>query len=79
MDKPSKREGYLHLVEFKNNNGHQISLRMIPYKDLYGRECKMSVSWDNLVNRVVLGPNMITEMEQEVIKLRKKLKVALDR
>jgi transposase InsO family protein len=31
MDKPSKWEDYLHLVEFAYNNGYLHSLRMIPF------------------------------------------------
>ena len=38
MDKPSKWEDYLHLVEFAYNNGYQDSLRMSPFKALYGRK-----------------------------------------
>jgi hypothetical protein len=38
MDKPSKWEGYLHLVEFAYNNGYQASLRMSPFEELYGRK-----------------------------------------
>ena len=56
MDKPTKWEDYLHLVEFSYNNGHQASLGMSPYEDLYGRRCRTPVSWVNPVNRVVLGP-----------------------
>jgi transposase InsO family protein len=56
MDKQSKWEDYLHLVEFAYNNGYQASLRMIPFKALYGRKCDTPVSWDNPTDRVVLGP-----------------------
>jgi hypothetical protein len=38
MDKPSKWEDYLHLVEFAYNNGYQASLKMIPFEELYGRK-----------------------------------------
>ena len=37
MDKPTKWEDYLHLVEFSYNNGQQVSLGMSPYEALYGR------------------------------------------
>jgi hypothetical protein len=47
MDKPSKWEDYLHLVEFSYNNGYQASLKMSPFEALYGRKCNMPVSWDN--------------------------------
>jgi hypothetical protein len=44
MDKPSKCEDYLHLVDFAYNNGHQDSLRMSPFEALYGRKCNTLVS-----------------------------------
>jgi hypothetical protein len=47
MDKPSKWEDYLHLVEFFYNNGYQASLNMSPFEALYGRKCSTPVSWDN--------------------------------
>jgi hypothetical protein len=37
MDKSSKWEEYLHLVEFSYNNGYQTSLKMSPFETLYGR------------------------------------------
>ena len=55
MEKPSKWEDYLHLVEFAYNNGKQASLGMIPYEDLYGRMCRTPVTWVNPVNKIVLG------------------------
>ena len=36
IDKPSKWEDYIHLVEFSYNNGYQSSLKMSPFKALYG-------------------------------------------
>jgi hypothetical protein len=44
MDKPSKWEDYLHLVELAYNNGYQDSLRMSPFEALYGRKCDTLVS-----------------------------------
>ena len=79
MDKPTKWEYYLHLVEFAYNNGQQESLGMSPYEALYGRRCRTPVTWDNPVNRVVLGPELIKEMEQEVVKIIHNLKATQDR
>ena len=45
MDRPSKWEDYLYLVEFAYNNGYHASLRMIPFEALYGRRCRTPVSW----------------------------------
>ena len=70
MDKPTRWEDYLHLVEFAYNNGQQASLGMSPYEALYGRRCRTPVSWDNPANRIILGPGFLKEMEQEVAKIR---------
>jgi hypothetical protein len=36
MEKPSKWEDYLHLVEFSYNNGYQAYLKINPFETLYG-------------------------------------------
>jgi transposase InsO family protein len=38
MDKTSKWEDYLHLVEFAYNNEYQDSLKMSPFEPLFGRK-----------------------------------------
>jgi hypothetical protein len=36
----------------------------------------MSVSWDNLADKVVIGPELIREMEEKMVKIKHNLKVA---
>jgi hypothetical protein len=79
MDKPSKWEDYLHLVEFSYNNGYQASLKMSPFEALYGRKCNTPVSWDNPADRAVVGPEMLKEMEEQMLKIKKNLKASQDR
>jgi hypothetical protein len=79
MDKPSKWEDYLHLVEFSYNNGYQTSLKMSPFEALYGRKCNTPVSWDNPTDRAVVGPDLLREMEEKMLKIKQNLKVAQDR
>jgi hypothetical protein len=79
MDKPSKWEYYLQLVEFAYNNGYQASLRMIPFESLYGRKCDTLVSWDNPIDRVVLGSYLLKDMEDQVVKIKHNLKATQDR
>ena len=47
-----------------------------PYEFLYGRRCRTPVTWDNPVNRVVIGPELLKKMEKEVVKIRKNLKAS---
>jgi hypothetical protein len=74
MDKPSKWEDYLHLVEFAYNNGYQASLKMSPFEALYGRKCNMR--WDNPSDREVVGPELLREMEEKMMKIKQNLKDA---
>jgi hypothetical protein len=52
---------------------------MPPYEALYGRPCRTSLSWERLEDRVIVGPERIQEMEEQVIHIRKRLKEAHDR
>ena len=79
MDKPSRWEDYLHLVEFAYNNGYHASLKMSPFEALYGRKCNTSVSWDNPADRAVVGPELLKEMEDQMIRIKQNLKATQDR
>ena len=37
------------------------------------------MSWDNPIDRVIIGPEMLKDLEEKVIKIRKNLKIAHDR
>ena len=76
MDKPSKCHDYLQLVEFSYNNGQQESLGMSPYEALSRRRCRTLVTWDNPLNMIVLGLELLKEMEQEVAKIRHNMKAS---
>ena len=62
-EQPGKWEDYLHLVEFSYNNHYQASARYSPFEILYGRKCNTPISWSNPVDRLVLGPELLKEME----------------
>ena len=62
-DCPNKWEGYLHLVKFVYNNHYQSSGKLSPFEILYGRKCNTPISWSNLVDRLMLGPDLLKEME----------------
>ena len=56
MDRPLKWEYYLYLVDFSYNNGYHASLKMIPFEALQGRKCNTPISWNNPVDRLIIGP-----------------------
>jgi hypothetical protein len=77
--KPTKWEEYLHLVEFSCNNGYQTSSKMSPFEALYRRKCATLISWDNPVDRIMVGPEILHEMESMVKRVQHNLKEAQDR
>ena len=58
-----KWKDYLHLVEFSYNNHYHASTRYSPFEILYGRKRNTPISWSNPVERLVLGPELLKEME----------------
>ena len=77
-DQPGKWEDYLHLVEFTYNKNYQTSSRYSPFEILYGRKCNTPISWSNPVDRLVLGPKLLKEMEEIMKQVLGNLKVAQD-
>ena len=60
---PKKLEDYLHLVEFAYNNHYQALAKLSPFEILYGRKCNAPVTWSNLVDRLMLGPDLLKYSE----------------
>ena len=79
MDRHTHWEDYLYLVEFAYNNGYHSSIGMAPFQALYGRPCRTPLSWDSLEDRILLGPEMLRDMEQQVVRIREHLTTAQDR
>ena len=66
MDKLGKWEHYLHLVEFEYNNNFQVSVGISSFEILYGHKCNTPISWSNPVDRLMLGPDLLKDMELTV-------------
>ena len=76
IERPTKWEDYLHMVEFAYNNGFQGSAKMIPFEILCGRKCTTHVSWNIHVDHLMVGLEVLQYMEQIVWYVLKNLKVA---
>ena len=62
-EKPSKWEEYLHLVVFAYKNQYQASTKFSPFEILYGIKCNTPISSSNPIDRLILGPKLLKEME----------------
>jgi hypothetical protein len=74
MDNQTQWEKYLPLVDFAYNNSFHSSIRMPPYEDMYERPCRTPLSWDRIDDRVIVGTELIQEMEEQVIQIKQILK-----
>ena len=52
---------------------------MSPFEALYGRSCNTHIIWSDPVNRILIGPDMLVDMEQEMEVIKKYLKASKDR
>jgi len=69
----------LALAEFSYNNSYQESLKMARFEALYGRRCRTPLSWSQVGERVVFGPDLVTEAEEKVRVIQENLKAAQSR
>jgi hypothetical protein len=61
-----KWDKHLPLAEFSYNNSYQESIKMSPFKALYGWPCHTPLSWSESGERVIFGPDIVTEAEEKV-------------
>src|SRR6187399_1239312 len=52
---------------------------MAPFEELYGRRCRTPLSWDEVGDRQLFGPDLIKESEEKVKLIRDRVKVAQSR
>eukprot|EP00253_Pinus_taeda_P007714 PITA_07714 len=79
MQQPSKWEDYLHLGEFFYNNVYHKSLKMSPFEVLYGRKCRTPLGCSGPEDKLMLGLDMLEEMEGMVKEVRANLKAAQEK
>ena len=79
LDYRSSWDENLPYAEFSYNNSYQSSLKMAPFKALYGRRCRTLLLWDEVGDRQLFGPDLIKESEHKVKLIHDRLKVAQSR
>ena len=59
LDYGSSWDENLTYAEFSYNNSYQSSLKMAPFEALYGRRCRTPLSWDEVGDCQLFGPDLI--------------------
>ena len=78
MNNPTKWEDYLHLIDFAYNSGYQDFSKRSPFEVLYRRKCRTPVTLDNPVDQLMLGLDLLLDLDQLVTKVQGNLKEAQD-
>jgi hypothetical protein len=65
-----KWDEHLPLIEFSCSNSYQESIKMSPFEALYGWPCHTPLSWSESGERVIFGPDIVTEAEDKVRQIR---------
>jgi hypothetical protein len=61
-----KWDNHLPLAEFSYKNSYQESIKMSPFEALHGRPCHTPLSGSEFGERVIFGPDIMTEAEEKV-------------
>ena len=67
------------LVELAYNNSYQAGIQMAPYEALYGRLCRSPLSWTEVGESSITGPDMIRDTSKKVSLTRQHLLTAQSR
>jgi hypothetical protein len=70
---------HLPLAEFAYNNSYQGSIKMSPFEALYGRPYCTPLSWSESSERVIFGPDIVTEAEEKVKQIQANILAAQSR
>ena len=63
-------------MEFSYNNSFQSSIGIAPFEALYGRPCRSPVSWAEVGDTPLLGPELVWETTEKVELIRRRLVTA---
>jgi hypothetical protein len=69
----------LSYAEFCYNNSYQESLKMVPFKMLYGHRCRTPLFLSETGEQKIFGPDILQEAERQVHVVRENLRVAQSR
>jgi hypothetical protein len=70
MEYPGSWNKNLPWAEFSYNNSYQESLKMAPFKALYGWKCCTPLNWIELGDKAIFGPNIVDEAEATVRRIQ---------
>nr|GEZ08448.1 hypothetical protein [Tanacetum cinerariifolium] len=66
------------IVEFSYNNIYHSSVRCAPFEALYRRKCRSPILWVEVEEGQLIRPEIVQEITKKILRIKDRLKVALD-
>ncbi|XP_069154499.1 uncharacterized protein [Solanum lycopersicum] len=79
IDFRARWDDNLPLIQFSYHNGYRSSIRMAPFKVMYGISCKSHVGWFEVGESSILGPEIIHSALEKVRMISDRLATAYSR
>jgi transposase InsO family protein len=79
IEYPGNWDKNLPWAEFSYNNSYQESLKMAPFKVLYGRRCRTPLNWIEPREKMIFGPDLVEESETTVSRIQDNLRAMKSR
>ena len=57
---------HLPLIKFAYNNSYHSSIQMAPFKDLYGKRYRSLISWFEVSEASIIGPDLLFDALEKV-------------
>ncbi|GKD92509.1 putative reverse transcriptase domain-containing protein [Tanacetum coccineum] len=73
IDFGSSWDRHLPLVEFSYNNSYHASIKAAPYEALYGRKCRSPISWSEVGDNQLTGPELICDTTEKIVQIKNHL------
>ena len=67
------------LMEFLYNNSYHSGISMAPFEALYGRKGRLLLYWDEVGEKLIIGPDVRKRTLERIKIIQERLKVAQDR
>ncbi|GKE87379.1 putative reverse transcriptase domain-containing protein, partial [Tanacetum coccineum] len=69
---------HLPLAKFSYNNSYHASIKVAPYKALYGRKCRSPVCWAEVGEAQLTSPELIQETTKKIVLIKQRMQAAQD-
>src|SRR5262249_35692068 len=79
LDFKGSWEEHLPLIEFAYNNSYHSTIGMAPYEVLYGRKCRSSISWMEVGEFHMEGPELLKETTEKIPIIQQRIRTAFSR